>query len=98
MLPPPYPAQLGSIISRTTAETEDDPTMEIILQTESWALQRKETSVKSKEQKLEDSNFEKKQPVSPRVIFSIIVFLIQNELSKIISCEAVGQYLIFQTT
>ena len=88
MLPPPYPAQLGSIISRTTAETEDDPTIEIILQTKSCSVflseRTEETSVKSKEQKLEDSNFEKSQS-EWRVIFSIIVFLLQNELSKIIS-------------
>ena len=87
---PPYPAQLCSIISGSTAETEDDPTIEIIPQTKSWAVflsnRAEETSVKSKEQKLEDSNFEKSQPhPSPRVIFSIIVFLLQNELSKIIS-------------
>ena len=40
--------------------------------------------MKSKEQKLEDSNSEKSQS-EWRVIFSIIVFLLQNELSKIIS-------------
>ena len=86
--PPPYPAHLGSIISRTTAETEDDPTIEIILQTKSCSVflseRTEETSVKSKEQKLEDSNSEKSQS-EWRVIFSIIVFLLQNELSKIIS-------------
>ena len=68
--PPPLPAQLRSIISRTTAETEDDPTIEIILQTKSCSvflseLRTEETSVKLKEQKLEDSNSEKNQSVRP---------------------------------